>query len=397
MNADIRRTVQHTGHYVWMKETAEYLISTGRRASTRRSASRTDSDKYAGPCPTVRCRVDRWDDGVVDQATDMEITHEDVEMLRRFVAAFLTVVFELPLSDVTVVDGDKAVLECRVAVTPAAEVTWYVDNVSDPADVTRERFDDMMPSTWQERQAEWDIVVLRREGVRGGDDWGRSLVYLVSIVREVERELVSISRPATKSSTRRTDPHTSAAPLGGDDRKPSALYATQIDAHAADVDASPAHRLVYVGDIIARHVTNQSVGDRIAPAATESCGQLELVTLTSRNAVPGNRLPRRGRQTRGLAPTPAAATAVVCLVDMPAVTFSFRHRTLSESKLVTFTSIGLRHHAYNVNNIWTVNSAECRYIYVFIYIISVSLHAFIRSSYRVFVIEFCVLLHFNQI
>ena len=35
--------------------------------------------------------------------------------------------FELPLSDVTVVDGEKAVLECRVAVTPSAEVTWYVD------------------------------------------------------------------------------------------------------------------------------------------------------------------------------------------------------------------------------------------------------------------------------
>ena len=35
--------------------------------------------------------------------------------------------FELPLSDVTIVDGEKAILECRVAVTPAAEVTWYVD------------------------------------------------------------------------------------------------------------------------------------------------------------------------------------------------------------------------------------------------------------------------------
>ena len=32
---------------------------------------------------------------------------------RRFGAAFLTVVFELPLSDVTVVDGEKAVLDCR--------------------------------------------------------------------------------------------------------------------------------------------------------------------------------------------------------------------------------------------------------------------------------------------
>ena len=37
--------------------------------------------------------------------------------------------FELPLSDVTVVDGEKAILEYRVAVTPAAEVTWYVENV----------------------------------------------------------------------------------------------------------------------------------------------------------------------------------------------------------------------------------------------------------------------------
>ena len=31
----------------------------------------------------------------------------------------------LEVSDVTIVDGEKAVLECRVAVTPAAEVTWY--------------------------------------------------------------------------------------------------------------------------------------------------------------------------------------------------------------------------------------------------------------------------------
>ena len=35
--------------------------------------------------------------------------------------------FELPLSDVAVVDGEKAVLGCRATVTPAAEVTKYVD------------------------------------------------------------------------------------------------------------------------------------------------------------------------------------------------------------------------------------------------------------------------------
>jgi len=63
----------------------------------------------------------------VASTTAKEITHEDVEMVRRFGAAFLTVVFELPLSDVTVVDGETAVLECRGTITPAAEVTWYVD------------------------------------------------------------------------------------------------------------------------------------------------------------------------------------------------------------------------------------------------------------------------------
>ena len=66
---EIRRTVQHTGHYVWTKETAEYLISTVRRANTRRSAVRNGSDQYAGPCPVRRC-VDHRDD---------EDTRADVE------------------------------------------------------------------------------------------------------------------------------------------------------------------------------------------------------------------------------------------------------------------------------------------------------------------------------
>ena len=45
----------------------------------------------------------------------------------RFVAAFLTVVFGLPLSDATVVGGERAVLGCRAAVAPVAGVTRYVD------------------------------------------------------------------------------------------------------------------------------------------------------------------------------------------------------------------------------------------------------------------------------
>jgi len=74
---------------------------------------------------SVTCHARGHHRGTEDTAK--EIIHEDVEMLRRFGAASLTVVFEMPLSDVTVVDGEKAVLDCRVAVTPAAEVTWYVD------------------------------------------------------------------------------------------------------------------------------------------------------------------------------------------------------------------------------------------------------------------------------
>jgi len=53
------------------------------------------------------------EDTIVEQDTAREIVREDVEMLRRFGAAFLTVVFELPLSDVTVVDDEKAVLDCH--------------------------------------------------------------------------------------------------------------------------------------------------------------------------------------------------------------------------------------------------------------------------------------------
>jgi len=68
----------------------------------------------------VRADVERHvmcEDTIVEQAIAKEITHEVVEMVRRYV-------FELPLSDVTVVDGEKAVHDGPpgVAVTPAAEV-----------------------------------------------------------------------------------------------------------------------------------------------------------------------------------------------------------------------------------------------------------------------------------
>ncbi len=35
-------------------------------------------------------------------------------------------VFEIPLQDITVSDGERAVFECRVTGVPMPSVTWYV-------------------------------------------------------------------------------------------------------------------------------------------------------------------------------------------------------------------------------------------------------------------------------
>ena len=55
----------------------------------------------------------------------------EATVVRRFAPKFHradeSYVFELPLPGVTVVDGERAVLGCRATVTPAAEVTKYVD------------------------------------------------------------------------------------------------------------------------------------------------------------------------------------------------------------------------------------------------------------------------------
>ena len=149
----------------------------------------------------------------VASTTAKEITHADVEVVRRFGAAFLTVVFELPLSDVTVVDGERAALDCR-----------------------RGR-------------------VVRRHVVHGARS-ARRLRLLSDEVSDVTRSSVTLSWPARR-------------PVG---------------------------------------------------------------------------------------PPLTLAAVAQSLCTMPAVTFfvSFRHRTLSESKPVTFTSLMSRLHAYNVNNIWTV-------------------------------------------
>lgn len=59
--------------------------------------------------------------------------------------ALMAPVFEIPLSDVTVVDGEKATLECRVTGTPTPSITWFCEN--------------------QEVKASQDIRMLYEEGM----------------------------------------------------------------------------------------------------------------------------------------------------------------------------------------------------------------------------------------
>jgi titin len=84
--------------------------------------------------------------------------------------AFMAPVFELPLSDVTVMDGQRAVLECRVIGTPRPSVTWYVDGIeikkSEDFEITYEEgrslliiFDTMM-----EDEGEYTVKAVNEAG-----------------------------------------------------------------------------------------------------------------------------------------------------------------------------------------------------------------------------------------
>jgi len=105
------------------------------------------------------------------------------------------------------------------------------------------------------------------------------------------------SRPGKDDEAVHSVASPSRQPLDGDD---SALGVSLIDDDAEDVDdvrtstvdafirrsrfvVLAAHRLVYDGDVIARHVADQSVGDRIAAAANELCNQLQLVVMATGN------------------------------------------------------------------------------------------------------------------
>jgi len=153
------------------------------------------------------------------------------------------------------------------------------------------------------------VAELNKKNVATSDGWNEDDCDYVSIVREVEREMESMSKPAAKNSMH---PRTSS-PLSDDDRELLEFYAAQISAHAADVDAASAefyrcwpssmsspsvdlfvrrsrfvvlaaHRLVYVGDVIARHMTDRAVGDRVAAAANELCNELKMVVMATRDA-----------------------------------------------------------------------------------------------------------------
>jgi len=194
----------------------------------------------------------------------------------RFGAASLTVVFELPLSDVTVVDGEKVVLECHVAVKPAAEVTGT--------------------STRRSRCAVCAPAPGRREN--------------------------GASQPLTldHSFVQKT------------------LY-----------DKPPAPRgPLEVSDVTRSSVTLSWLAPTSNGGATTNSAS---ASKTSRSARPTairafSRPTADGHGDNWDSTCPSAQS----LFDMPAVTFSFRHRTFSESKPVTFTSLLSCRHAYNVKN-----------------------------------------------
>jgi len=170
--------------------------------------------------------------------------------------------------------------------------------VATTANVTASR---MNGAKYERRVAE-----LNKKNGSSTDGWNEDDCDYVSIVREVEREMESLGKPMIKNSALGTDAHT----LSDDDRELLAFYASQISAHVADVDAAStefyrccsswpavdsfvrrsrfvvlaAHRLVYVGDVIARHMTDRSVGDRVSAAANQLCNELKLVVVTTRDA-----------------------------------------------------------------------------------------------------------------
>ena len=162
-------------------------------------------------------------------------------------------------------------------------------------------------ATQQRRVAE-----LNTKNERSTDGWNEDDCDYVSIVREVEREMQSLGKPATKDRPPATDVRTPTS-LNDDDRELLAFFSAQVSAHAADVDAATAefyrccppspppasadafvrrsrfvvlaaHRLVYVGDVIARHVTDGSMRDRVAAAANMLCDRLKAVVMATRDA-----------------------------------------------------------------------------------------------------------------
>ncbi len=58
-----------------------------------------------------------------------EVTTEQIEIIKKPEVAknLMAPVFEIPLQDIMVSDGEKAVFECRVTGVPMPSVTWYVD------------------------------------------------------------------------------------------------------------------------------------------------------------------------------------------------------------------------------------------------------------------------------
>jgi hypothetical protein len=170
-----------------------------------------------------------------------------------------------------------------------------------------------------------------------GKGWTADCCDYVSIVREVERQMATsippvlpCRSPSNRSPGQfhgRNSPTSAtivrcqtptARPLSDSDQELIAFYAAQTESHSAVVDAATAdfyqcmtstssvinsypasadvfvrrsrmvvlaaHKLVYIGDAIARHVSDPVIRDRVASAANTLCDRLKAVVMATKEA-----------------------------------------------------------------------------------------------------------------
>ena len=108
---------------------SEITMSTAEIASSKVRATQEVTEEREEVTEVVTEEVAVMKKAVEKYAT--EVTKTIVDQAKETAVSAICLmapVFEIPLQDVTVSDGEKAFLECHVTGTPKPEITWYVDN-----------------------------------------------------------------------------------------------------------------------------------------------------------------------------------------------------------------------------------------------------------------------------